>query len=135
MLTMIDSVYPVGGKQYFRAYNSSDVISTWTEISNKGKKSILMNKFASAAIPLQRGDNYVCHYHGKWASENYMFETPMPNGQLVLDEKEGLRTAWYNNPSFMITADGKPQEECGEVFGATLLWGGNYKIQMVAENN
>ena len=135
VLTMIDSVYPVTVKQYFKAYNSSDVISTWTEISNKGKKSILMNKFASAAIPLQRGDNYVCHYHGKWASENYMFETPMPNGQLVLDEKEGLRTAWYNNPSFMITADGKPQEECGEVFGATLLWGGNYKIQMVAENN
>ncbi len=134
-ITMLDSVYPIEVKQYFKTCNNTDVITTWTQISNKGKKSIIMNKFASAAIPLQRGDNYVCHYHGRWASENYIYETPMPNGELVLDEKEGLRTAWYNNPSFMITQDGKPQEEYGNVFGGTLLWGGNYKIQMVAENN
>ena len=134
-LTMIDSVYPVEVKQYFKTYNNTDIITTWTQITNKGKKGIVMNKFASANVPIQRGDNYVCHYHGRWASENYINETPMPNGELVLDEKEGMRTAWYNNPSFMISIDGKPQEENGEVFGGTLIWGGNYKIQMVAENN
>ena len=135
ILTLEDDKYSVTVKQFFKAYNQSDIISTWTEITNNGKKNIVMNKYASASMPLQRGDNYICHYHGNWASENYVYETPMPSGELVLDEKEGMRTAWYNNPTFMISMNGKPQEEDGDMFGAALLWSGNYKIQMNARNN
>lgn len=135
VITMKDKVYPITVKQYFKAYNETDVITTWTDITNLGKKSVKMLRFYSAFMPLTRGDNYACHNHGTWAGEQYIEDSKLTNGMLVLSEKEGLRTAWYNNPSFMITMDGAPQEESGDVFGGSLMWGGNYKIQMIASNS
>ncbi|MBP3773885.1 MAG: alpha-galactosidase [Bacteroidaceae bacterium] len=134
IITLRDKVYPVQVRQVFKAYAGTDIIGTWTEISNQGKKSLKLTKFSSAYIPLERGDNYMLHYHGEWACENYIDETKMPNGEVVINEKDGLRTAWINNPTVMMTLDGASREEQGEVFGGALMWGGNYKIQAVATN-
>lgn len=135
VITMKDKVYPFIVKQYYKAYNHSDVFSTWTEITNEGKKDVRLLQFASTEIPLRRGDNYASHVHGSWGCESYLEEQKIPNGQTVLADKEGLRNAWTNNPSVMITADGAPEENEGEVFGCNLLWSGNYKIKIIAENN
>lgn len=135
IVTMKDKVYPFMVKQYFKAYNQSDIISTWTEITNEGKKDVKLLQFSSACVPLHRGNNYASHVHGTWGCESYLSEEHIPNGQTVLADKEGLRNAWTNNPSVMITMNGEPRENEGEVFGCNLLWSGNYKIKIVAENN
>lgn len=135
VVTMKDKVYPFVVKQVFKAYNESDIISTWTEITNDGKKDVSLLQFSSACVPLHRGNNYASHVHGTWGCESYLSEEPIPNGQTVLADKEGLRNAWTNNPSVMITMDGAPREDTGEVFGCNLMWSGNYKIKIIAENN
>ena len=122
-------------KVYFKAYNGTDIISTWSDITNLGKRDIKLNRYCSAFMPLQRGDNYLVHMHGAWAAENEIDNTPVPNGEIVLAEKDGMRTAWVNNPSIMMTLDGSPREESGQVFGGTLLWSGNYKTKIEATNN
>ena len=134
VVTLKDKVYPVQVKVYFKAYNGTDIISTWSDITNLGKRDIKLNRYCSAFMPLQRGDNYLVHMHGAWAAENEIDNTPVPNGEIVLAEKDGMRTAWVNNPSIMMTLDGSPREESGQVFGGTLLWSGNYKIRCVASN-
>lgn len=135
-LTFVDKVYPLTVKQYFRHYAGTEVFSTWTEITNQGKKgNMKLLTFASACVPLTRGDNYLTQFHGGWASESGMSEERLPNGQTVIADKAGLRNAFGSNPGFMVSLDGKPKENAGEVFGGNLLWSGNYKTKIEATNH
>lgn len=129
-----DKIYPVWVKQYYKAYKGTDVITTWVEIINNGKKPITLYQFASAYLPMFRGDNWLTHFHGSWGAEHTMDEEKLTNGQKVIANKDGLATTETDNPSFMLSFDGKPQEETGNVFGGVLAWSGNYKLKLNVRN-
>lgn len=122
-------------KQYYKAYKGTDVISTWVEITNNAKKALTLYKFASASLPVKRADNWLTHFHGTWGAENMMEEEKLTNGQKVIANKEGIRNTQTDNPSFMLTLDGCPQEENGRVIGASLAWSGNYLMKIIADNS
>ena len=134
-IVMKDKVYPLVVKQFYKAYANTDIISTWVEITNNAKKAVTLYKFASASLPVRRADNWLTHFHGTWGAECMMEEEPVTNGQKVIANKEGLRNTQTDNPSFMITLDGRPQEETGNVIGGTLAWSGNYLIKVIASNS
>ncbi|MBQ5705743.1 MAG: alpha-galactosidase, partial [Bacteroidaceae bacterium] len=133
-ITMKDKVYPFVVKQLFKAYKGTDIISTWVEIENAGKKPVTLYRFASAFFPLQRGDNWMTHFHGFWGSEHTMAEEQLTNGQKTISNKDGMCNTEQDNPSFLISMDGKPGEETGHVFAGTLAWTGNYLIKVIASN-
>lgn len=130
-----DKVYPFFIKQHYKAYKNSDVIGTWIEVINQEKKPVTMYKFASAFVPLRRGDNWLTHLHGTWGAENMLQEEKLTDGQKVIKNEDGVRNTMSENPSFMLTLDGKPQEETGHVFGASLAWSGNYTLKLDVDNN
>lgn len=134
-ITLKDKVYPLVVKQYYKAYKGTDVISTWVEITNNAKKALSLYKFASASLPVKRADNWLTHFHGTWGAENMMEEEKLTNGQKVIANKEGIRNTQTDNPSFMLTLDGCPQEENGRVIGASLAWSGNYLMKIIADNS
>ncbi len=129
VIAMKDKVYPLQVRQYFKAYNGTDIISTWTDIVNNGKKPVNLEMFASAQIPVMRSDNYLTHFHGAWAAEHFVNEQPINDGQFVVSNKRGIQNAHTDNPSIMISVGGKASENSGTVFGGTLAWTGNYKIK------
>lgn len=133
-ITMKDKVYPFVVKQFFKAYKGTDIISTWVEIENHGKKPVTLHRFASAFLPLQRGDNWMTHFHGFWGSEHTMAEEQLTNGQKTISNKDGMCNTEQDNPSFMLSMDGKAGEEHGKVFGGSLAWTGNYLIKVIASN-
>lgn len=94
-----------------------------------------MYKFASAFIPVRRGDNWLTHFHGTWGAENMLQEERLTDGQKIIKNEDGVRNTTNENPSFMLTLDGKPQEETGHVFGASLAWSGNYTLKLDVDNN
>lgn len=130
-----DKVYPFFIKQCYKAYKNSDVIGTWIEITHQEKKPLTMYKFASAFVPIRRGDNWLTHLHGTWGAENMLQEEKLTDGQKVIKNEDGVRNTTNENPSIMLTLDGKPQEGTGHVFGATLAWSGNYTIKLDVDNN
>lgn len=134
-ITLKDKVYPLVVKQYYKAYKGTDVISTWVEITNNAKKALTLYKFASASLSVKRADNWLTHFHGTWGAENMMEEEKLTNGQKVIANKEGIRNTQTDNPSFMLTLDGCPQEENGRVIGASLAWSGNYLMKIIADNS
>lgn len=134
-ITLKDKVYPLVVKQYYKAYKGTDVISTWVEITNNAKKALTLYKFASASLPVKRADNWLTHFHGTWGAENMVEEEKLTNGQKVIANKEGIRNTQTDNPSFMLTLDGCPQEENGRVIGASLAWSGNYLMKIIADNS
>ena len=129
-----DKVYPFEIKQYYKAYQGTDIISTWIEIMNNGKKSVTLYRFVSAYLPVQRGDNWLTHFHGHWGAENMLEEEKLTNGQKVISNKDGMVNTETDNPSFMLSIDGKPQEEYGHILGGTLAWTGNYLLKMDSTN-
>lgn len=132
---MRDKVYPLIVKQFYKAYKGTDVITTWVEITNNAKKPVVLDKFASAFIPIKRAENWLSHFHGTWGAENMLEEEKLTNGQKIIANKEGVRNTQTDNPSVMLTLDGCPKEESGNIIGGSLAWSGNYKIQIVASNN
>lgn len=133
-IVMRDKVYPVRVTQVFKAYNQTDVISTWVEIQNSGRKAMKLLKYNSAFISLPRGDNYMSHQHGAWAAENFVEEERLTNGQKVISNRNGLQNTQEDSPSLMISEDGRLSETSGKVLGATLAWPGNYKLKVDAKN-
>ena len=81
-----------------------------------------------------RGDNWLTHFHGAWGAEHTMDEEKLTNGQKVIANKDGLANTETDNPSFMLSLDGRPQEESGKVFGGVLAWSGNYKLKLDVRN-
>lgn len=134
-IVLKDKVYPFEIKQYFKAYNETDVISTWVEINNASKKKVTLYKFSSAYVPFKRGNDWLTHFHGTWGAENTMEEEKLYNGVKAIENKEGVRNTQTDNPSFMLSLDGKPDEKKGNVFGGTLAWSGNYDIRFVSTNS
>ena len=133
-IRMKDKVYPFVLKQIYKAYKGTDIISTWVEVENHGKKPITLYRFASAFMPVPRGDNWMTHFHGFWGAECTQDEEKLTNGQKVISNKDGLANTETDNPSFMLTMDGRPQEENGHVLGGTLAWTGTYLIKMDVHN-
>ncbi len=129
-----DKVYPLVVKQYFKSYKGTDIISTWVEIENQDKKPVTLYRFASAFLPIRRGDNWMTHFHGHWGAENTMEEEALTNGQKVISNKDGMVNTETDNPSFMLTVDGQASEEHGHVFAGTLAWTGNYLIKADVHN-
>ena len=129
-----DKIYLVWVKQCYKAYKGTDIITTWVEIGNAGKKPVTLFQFASAYLPMFRGDNWLTHFHGAWGAEHTMDEEKLTNGQKVIANKDGLANTETDNPSFMLSLDGRPQEESGKVFGGVLAWSGNYKLKLDVRN-
>lgn len=134
VIHMQDKVYPLYVDVYYRAWQNTDVIETWQVITNKAKKPVVLQQYASASMPVRRGNVWASHMHGSWGAEAELTEEPLNEGMLVLQEMAGTRNAFTNRAEIMLSLDGKPQENQGNVIGAVLEWSGNYKITVDTRN-
>ena len=130
-----DKVFPFYVKQFYKAYDDCDIIKTWTELSHTEKKDVVLNKFASAYIPVKSGDIYLNYLAGGWGAEAQLFEERLQPGRKVIGNHDGARTSFGGNPSFMISLDGPAKENVGNVLGGTLSYTGNYDLSFVKNGN
>lgn len=130
-----DKLYPFNVNVYYRAYTNSDVIETWTEISHNEKKPVLLKRFDSGCLLLRRGDVWMSHLSGSWASEANLTTEPLTVGTKEISNMDGARNAHTAHSEVMFSLDGKPQENTGRVIGAALCWSGNYKLRVATEDN
>jgi alpha-galactosidase len=79
-----DPVYAVEVTLYYKVYAKENVIEQWSVITNKEKKPITLNKYASANLYFMADDYYLTHYHGTWAREMKPEETQLTAGIKVL---------------------------------------------------
>lgn len=125
-----DKVYPFYVNVCYKAYQDADVIEAWTEISHQEKKSVVLNEFASAYLPIRRGDVWVSHLHGSWANEGQLVQEPLTSGMKVIKNKDGVRNSHTDHAEVMFSLDGRPQENAGHVIGAALCYSGNFKLRI-----
>ena len=123
-----DAVYSLFVDVAYKAYKDVDVIETWTEIVNKEKGTVTMTTFASAMLPIRRGNVWLSHFYGAWANEAQLAEEPLMPGMKTIKNKDGVRNTHTAHSEVMFSLDGKAHEDKGDVIGAALCYSGNYRI-------
>lgn len=129
-----DRVYPFYVNICYKAYQDVDVIETWTEIMHREKKTVVLNQFASAYLPIRRGNVWLSSLYGSWANEGQLLQEPLEPGMKVIKNKDGVRNSHTAHAEVMFSLDGKPQENSGSVIGAALCYTGNYKLRIDTDN-
>ena len=118
----------------YLAYNDVDMLELWTEIRTEEKPSVLLTRFASAMLPIRRGDVWISHLWGSWANEARLTEEPLTPGQLIIRNNDGTRNSHTDHGEVMFSLSGKPREQQGDVIGAALCYSGNYRLRTVTDD-
>lgn len=135
VIKLKDKVYPFSVNVCYKAYSDVDIIETWTEIAHAEKKNVMLRKFDSAFLPVRRGDVWLSSLYGSWANEGRLVQEPLEPGMKVIKNRDGVRNSHTAHAEVMFSLDGKPQENYGNVIGAALCYGGNYKLRIDTDDS
>ncbi|MBR4826429.1 MAG: alpha-galactosidase [Bacteroidales bacterium] len=124
-----DTVYPLSVKICFKSFTGQDMIETWTETVNGGKKPVTLTRFDSGHLPIRVDDVWISTLYGAWANEARVNTEPLSRGWKVIKNVDGARNSQASHGEVMISLDGKPREDSGRIIGASLCWGGNYELR------
>ncbi len=128
-VTCKDGFYPLTVKIYFKTFKDQDMIETWTETINEGKKPVTLTRFDSGHLPIRVDVVWISTLYGTWANEGRVNTEPLTRGWKVIRNIDGTRNSHTSHGEVMISLDGKPRENAGRVIGAALCWGGNYELR------
>ena len=133
-ISMKDPAYAVTVDLNYRAYRDVDIIEAWTAITNNEKSTVTLTTFASAMLPIRRGDVWLSHLYGSWGNEARLVEEPLNAGQVIIKNKDGVRNSHTDHAEVMLSLDGKGRENEGDVIGAALCYSGNYRIKVETDD-
>ena len=100
-ITLKDKVYPFQVRLYYKAYNDIDMIETWSEISHTEKKTVVLKRFDSGHFLIRRGDVWISHLHGSWASETHVTTEPLTPGIKMIENVDGARNGHLDHPEVL----------------------------------
>ncbi|SES76136.1 alpha-galactosidase [Prevotella sp. kh1p2] len=129
-----DPVYATQVDLKYKAYADVDMIEMWTEITNREKSAVTLTQFASAMLPIRRGNVWLSHLYGSWANEGRLAEEELLPGQKIIKNKDGVRNSHTDHAEVMFSLDGKGRENAGDVIGAALCYSGNYKLKVETDD-
>ncbi len=134
-IPLADRHYPVSVTLNYLAFPKEDVIETWVDITNNGKKPVILDRFESACLPFRSTDAWLTSLYGTWANEGRVNNEKLTPGMKVIQNKDGVRNSHTSHAEVMLSLDGKPSETSGRVIGAALLYGGNYRLRVVTDDH
>ncbi|HUA65615.1 MAG TPA: alpha-galactosidase [Alphaproteobacteria bacterium] len=122
-----DPEHPFEVTLCFRTHNDEDVIEQWTEIRHHEPAVVTLQRMASTSLLLST-NVFLTHFFGDWAKEMiYPIGEQLTPGVKVLDSKLGVRADQYQNPSFILSLNGRATETSGEVLAGSLAWSGSFE--------
>lgn len=134
VITLKDNQYGTEVELHYIAYSKENIIKCYTSITNREKQDILLNRYASSLLSLNRAAYYLTQFSGDWAGEAGMETVPLQFGKKVLDSKLGTRANMFTPPMFIVSLDKEAGEKSGEVLMGTLGWTGNFRFTFEVDN-
>ena len=109
---------------YYTVYDELPVILRRTEIINKGKKPLKIDRAYSFALDLDDEKWDAITLHGAWARERFIERTPLHHGIFAIDSKRCASSGQIN--PFMVLCRKNADEDSGEVLGFNLVYSGDF---------
>ncbi len=134
VINLVDPVYRDEVKLHFIAYPRENIIKEYTEIINREKKPIVLEKYASSILNFDRSKYYMTEFHGDWINEANPVEGELSFGKKVVDTKLGSRANMFVSPFFQVAFEHPAQENGGDVLVGTLAWSGNFRFTFEVDN-
>ena len=134
VIYLADPVYADEVAMHFVAYAKEDVFKAWTEIFNREKSAITLEKYASSMLHMYAPKYYLTQYNGDWATEAGSHTQELYFGKKVIDTKLGARADMFCQPFFQLSLGSKATEREGEVLVGTLAWTGNFRFTFEVDN-
>lgn len=123
-----DPAYPLTVTLNFLADGGRDVIEQWITIVHHESGPVTLERMASSALLLPAANTCLTHFFGDWSKEMLApINEQLTPGTKVLDSKLGVRADQFQNPSFVLSLDGPPQETQGRVLAGSLEWSGSFQ--------
>jgi alpha-galactosidase len=123
-----DPVYPFEVTLFIKTFSDEDVIEQWAEIKHAEKKPVMIYNYASSMLHFDAKEYWLTQFYGDWAEEMKIAESLLTPGIKILDTKLGTRAHMYQTPVFLLSLNGKSDENNGEVIAGTLGWSGNFRF-------
>ncbi len=133
-IKLADSVYPVDITLFILSHTKTNVYELWAEIANNGNSPATIAQASSACLHIEGQDYHITTFRGTWAGESLMREERLERGNtLEASSATGTRTAQDGTPGFIISPDGKAEEDSGRIYMGVLAWSGNYRLRFKHE--
>ena len=129
VIRLKDPQYPVNVRLCFKAYKESDVIEQWMEVEHQEKKGVTLYDFASSYLTLAAQQYYLTEFHGDWAQEMQMEENQLIYGTKKIDSKLGVRSNQFAHACFILSENGRAEENAGHVLAGQLEWPGSWEMR------
>lgn len=126
ILTLKDSVRDLYVELYYSVIDGCDAIMRHSKIVNRTGGDFFLNSALSANLDIY-GKNYdVITFYGRNTNERYVERTPVRHGRISGQSSMGITSNYGGNS--IILCDSTATETCGNCYGATLVYSGNYIV-------
>ena len=110
-----------------RAHAKADILELWTEIRHEESGPVMLWDFASTAPIIPDHMDTLTQFSGPYSAEAVPTREKLTPGVKIIESKLCSRAHMDTSPMFLLSHE-TPQEESGEVIGATLAWSGNFQF-------
>ncbi len=112
----------------YSVFEEADVITRSASIKNKSENSIIIQGMPSAVIDFTEQNLDFISFYGTWANERNLYRSEVRPGVQSVSSVTGL-SSHSHNPS-VILCEPSTNEYEGKVWGFSLVYSGNFKIQV-----
>ncbi|MBS1372176.1 MAG: alpha-galactosidase [Lentisphaeria bacterium] len=127
-LSLYDAASDVEFILFYSAFRRFNAIARSVKVVNHSKESVRLEKISSASLDFTDGRFDLIHLPGAWGRERAVERHPVNHSRTVLESVRGL-SSHQQNPFFALAAP-ETTETAGEVYGAALLYSGNFAAEI-----
>lgn len=110
---------------HLKMHPASGVISSYTQVTNKGSDDLTVDWCAASTIAIAPQYTDILAYEGRWAKEFQLKRQKRVCGTYLRENRKG-RTSHDNFPGILL-AEKDCNEVRGQVYGFHLGWSGNHR--------
>lgn len=108
----------------YSVFEEFDAITKSVKIVNESEEELNILRALSANVDFKEDDFDFIHLSGAWARERHIVRTELRSGMQSIESRRGA-SSHAQNP-FMALARKGYHEECGDVYGFSLVYSGNF---------
>jgi len=127
---LADPLYPVEVECHYQLHRGTDVLEAWTVVRNPGELQVVVDRARSIYLEIEARDPHLTCFTGSWGAEALMSESAVGIGVREIRSRAGTRTAQPAHPGFVLSTEGRAQEDAGEVLLGSIAWSGNWSLTL-----
>ncbi|HNZ50149.1 MAG TPA: alpha-galactosidase, partial [Bacilli bacterium] len=109
----------------YKVFEKANIISRYARLINNSDQVVIVDRFFSGQLDLERNQLEIMTFDGAWAKERHVHIHRLEGGIFINDSKCGASSNRHN--PLTILKDPQTTEEAGEAFGFNLVYSGNHK--------